>query len=179
MEMSTNLTFHSMACIHAMHFSNPQNREIMENCISRYDLPCNTFGEALNWLIYRITNAIKSLWGQSDWQIAERTVSSNACTIARAALSRKLGGRAAISDQLYMTIAFRAEDLATRAAKNLLGECWHVQNYPLWTTEERENFTLRLRELDLINAMNDQMGSLVDEAYTPGIDSLALARSST
>lgn len=173
-----NLTFHAVACINAMHLPHPQDREIVENCISRYDWPCTTFGEALNWLIYRITNAIKSLWGQSDWQIAERTVSSNASVIARATLSRKLDGSAVISlsHQLRTTLESRADYLATRAAKNLLKECWRVQNYPLCTLEERESFSLKLLELDLVYAMNDQIGSIVDEVFNPGIDNLAEAR---
>ena len=59
------------------------------NCVSRYATP-STCGEKVNWVIYRIWNAVKSLFGMSDWQVAKDQLGKLAIQLQTASVVKKL-----------------------------------------------------------------------------------------
>ena len=52
--------------LNALHLETPEKNQVI-NCISRYSTPKN-FSEGISYVAYRIWNAIKSIFGASDWQ---------------------------------------------------------------------------------------------------------------
>lgn len=68
-------------CIRLMHFSHEHEKQAIRDCISRYAMP-DTFSGILNWLVYRVTNAFNSLFGSSEWQIAQNVIQLSAIRLA-------------------------------------------------------------------------------------------------
>ena len=50
-----------------------EDQTVIRDCIISYETPAS-FCDALRWIIYRITNAIKAIFGVSDWQTAKATI---------------------------------------------------------------------------------------------------------
>ncbi len=61
---------------------NPHEKEILSNCISRYAQP-TTFCELLTWMTDRIGNAVKNIFGKSDWQKAKKIIHDHTLVIAK------------------------------------------------------------------------------------------------
>lgn len=70
--MVTRLSGAAEAQIQAMHL-NANDAETIRSCIQKYTTP-ESFCEKLNWFVYRVTQAIKSIFGRSDWQMADKTI---------------------------------------------------------------------------------------------------------
>jgi hypothetical protein len=62
--------------IRAMHLTNAQDELWVKDCIAKYAQP-DTLCQTVTWVIYRIVNIFKAIFGQSDWQIAESKVSAD------------------------------------------------------------------------------------------------------
>lgn len=63
------------SCLHTISLSQ-NDAEAVRTCISKYELP-DTFCKKLEWLVYRVIQAFKSLFGCSDWQMAARIIQNN------------------------------------------------------------------------------------------------------
>ncbi len=63
------LTASAEACIEVMHLPE-ENEDAIRECIAKYSLP-DTFFEIFTWVLHRIWNAVKSIFGASDWQKAK------------------------------------------------------------------------------------------------------------
>lgn len=57
--------------IQAMKLTNQEDQTFIRECLLKYARP-TTFYETVLWLAYRLVNAVKSIFGWSDWQIAEK-----------------------------------------------------------------------------------------------------------
>lgn len=68
------------ACIQAMSL-NTRDQEIVRSTIKNYSLR-ESFCENISWVIYRVANAIKSIFGYSDWQIARKMIEERALQMA-------------------------------------------------------------------------------------------------
>lgn len=68
--------------IDAMHLSSNDQAIVRKN-ISRYSQPPTNL-KTIGWLIYRIGNAIKSIFGKSDWQQTKKIVFNNSVVLAKA-----------------------------------------------------------------------------------------------
>lgn len=157
-------------CIQAMHLP-PSKQVIIRDCVSRYALP-DTFSGFLNWLVFRITNAFfYALVGKSVWQAAKTVIYDHAHHMAGAEIvSLRARDFPPGTDQLRQSIELRVECLVKRAVDKLLEACLYAQNRPGISMNQV------VQEIDLENALRDQIGTMVDEAYTAGMEGLAQAR---
>lgn len=48
----------------------------VEKTVAGYSSP-NTLGEKVSYAAYRVFNAVKSLFGQSDWQVSKKILEKN------------------------------------------------------------------------------------------------------
>jgi len=60
------------AQVQAMHL-NAQESKTIRSCIREYAMPAS-FGAKLEWMCYRVIQAVKSLFGCSDWQVANQII---------------------------------------------------------------------------------------------------------
>lgn len=81
--MSVQLSAASEQCLQRLHLQEP-DQNTMREIISRYSPP-QTFCQGLSWIVYRICNAIASLFGASDWQKAQKMIQENAMRLANEA----------------------------------------------------------------------------------------------
>jgi hypothetical protein len=70
--MSVQLNPAAERCIELMHLREA-DQQPMREIISRYSIP-KSFCQSLSWIVYRICNAIASIWGKSDWQNAKEMI---------------------------------------------------------------------------------------------------------
>ncbi len=61
-------------CIQAMHLTASQ-QEVARNCIARYAQPAPII-QKITWLFYRIVQAVKSLFGCSEWQLTRKMLNA-------------------------------------------------------------------------------------------------------
>lgn len=59
-------------CIQAMHL-NVSDTKTIRSCIQKHTLP-ESFPKKLRWTVYRVTQTIKSVFGRSDWQVANQII---------------------------------------------------------------------------------------------------------
>ena len=64
-----------------MELAPERSRELVRDCILNYTMPDECCG-IITWIIFRVVNAVKAIFGISDWQMAVETVKNN--TILRA-----------------------------------------------------------------------------------------------
>lgn len=78
--MSIQLSIPAEQCLQRLNLEE-SHENTLRKIISRYSPP-ETFCQALSWTVYRICNAIASLFGASDWQKAQQLVRENLRRIA-------------------------------------------------------------------------------------------------
>ncbi len=135
-------------CIQAMHLES-QEEEIVRNCVSRYSTP-STFCETLAWIVYRIQNAIKSIIGFSDWQIAKKTIEDRILAIF-SKLEKKCG-QDLENAKIYPFILETVHSLAYDTANRLLPFCFSLHQNRTESSEEvkaeaeKVSFSTRFKE---------------------------------
>src|ERR1700722_2026191 len=59
----------------------PEISDLARDCVLNYSMPDDCSG-IIAWIIFRVVNAVKAIFGVSDWQMARNAVQSN--TLAKA-----------------------------------------------------------------------------------------------
>lgn len=59
--------------IQRMELPTEQEQQVIRNCISKYASP-QSLPDFLRQVLFRVINAVKSVFGKSDWQVAKRTI---------------------------------------------------------------------------------------------------------
>lgn len=62
-------------CIEALYMQE-SNENMVRRCVSRYTRP-DTFYGIMDWVIFRLENAVKSFLGKSDWQITQKVIQNH------------------------------------------------------------------------------------------------------
>jgi hypothetical protein len=95
------------------------DEETVRICIHNYSTP-HTFCQTLHWLVFRITNGIKHIFGKSDWQKAENIVRQHTnITVDLMFMDTKKNP----SPPLFKRIEETCRKVAEHAALNLLANC--------------------------------------------------------
>jgi len=66
----------------------PEVQKQVGRCVSRYTSP-KTFCERLSYIVFRVWNAVKAIFGKSDWQLARRSIKTSNFSKDRIANSKK------------------------------------------------------------------------------------------
>lgn len=123
-------------------------QDLIRDCISRYSqfFPA---GETLAWIVFRVTNAIKSLFGQSKWQVTQKILCDHAIELAKTKNIIQLNSQ----NRTQQIINRALLKFAALWSSNVLSLCLWA-NTPPYITEEEEARVQRFKadkkiELDL------------------------------
>jgi hypothetical protein len=155
-------------CVQAMHLST-QDQQTVRDCVSRYAMP-STFsvGGYFHWLVFRITNVFKAINGQSEWQMVQKIIETQALAIAEKAFHEGFEGKDLNSTPRYhlrQMVQSRSSALAEYAAYNLMEACLYAQNHP----DKPAN------QLALDNGL-DKLSDQVKDMIDKGAEGLSKAR---
>lgn len=143
-------------CLTAMGLTEPEKGEL-RSCISQYTGLPGMIG-TLCWAIYRIINAVKSLFGMSDWQFVQKTIELRAMAIAaRAGLIENVP-----QDRMRQRINKNSLEFIKIYAGQILEICYeaHVNEVPV-----DAEFTRRLTPVSLETALRE-LRSIRDELHS-------------
>lgn len=133
-------------CVKAMHL-----KEINENsirtCISRYTKP-DSFCKSLSWIVFRVVNAFKSIFGQSEWQITNQMLHQHALELAK---EKKLF-QIIPQEKLNKKINVNIVDTTRLVASKLLSICLLANQLQ---SEASTELMEKLAPLDLENALSE------------------------
>lgn len=149
--MTVQLNPAAEMCLTAMQLTDPE-KEGIRTCISQYTGQPGIVGR-LCWIVYRIINAVKSLFGISDWQLSEELICKRA---ERIAIDRGLIQRGPMIG-IQKSIKERAVRLMGDYAKNML-----VLIYATNRAELTEEFSRRFTPASL-EIILQGIGSIQDE----------------
>ena len=110
--------------IQGMELLNEQERGVIRNCISKYAKP-KSLPDFLRWILFRVSNAIKSLFGKSDWEVAKRTIADRRLQAALEKQStvvdpqdpRKLSARSKLQAEMDLSISLRFQNQGQKECK--------------------------------------------------------------
>jgi hypothetical protein len=139
----------------AMHLTEG-DREKIRNCVHRYATP-HTFCDKIKWVFYRAINAVKHLFGQSDWQVAEKVIQDRAWKMISPWFDSPLNP---LPEKLKKQLHDKITDVVNDAAAGLLSTCLmaHEAN-----AEVNDAFKKRVNELDLTRIFKGQVQTMLDE----------------
>jgi len=144
----------------AMPYIQTMNLGVNEEEFVRSTLANYTLGSMCGipcWLIYRITNAVRSLfYGTSDWQIAIRMIKERALVIAgkrdsqgmRDPLSKNLFDRDDLNPERKANLNARVENASQLVAEKLLTDCYEAYLSEVVLTDEALEVAIRDYRLD-------------------------------
>ena len=111
-------------CITVMYLPDEQE-DAVRKCITNYTLP-DSFSEMLSWAVYRIWNAVKSLFGASDWQCAKKLIKTRALEMCHDRGIVQLHPQNKVEEK----IECKVKDLLDTVSESLLSTCFllHERN---------------------------------------------------
>lgn len=139
--------------LHAMHLNADQEVSV-RNCIHKYATP-HTFEEVFPWLFYRITHALKHIFGKSDWQVAKKSIQDRPWRMVAPFLQES-----ASSPQMKKYLKSRFDRIISDAASGLLSTCLMAHERK---TEIDNEFRKRVSEVDIFKAVREPVLILIDE----------------
>lgn len=119
-------------CIQSMNLQIEEENSI-KKCISRYSKP-SSFCECLSWLLFRISNAIKSIWGASDWKKTHQLLHRKIIDITK----EKELFQENPQDKLSKKINLKVLNFSDKLSSNILSFC-------LFANEQKEEFDNQIK----------------------------------
>lgn len=110
-----------------------QDQEVIRKCVSRYSKP-NSFDGTLAWIVFRIANAIKSVFRKSEWQITTRFLHKHAINMAKSSNLIQLNN----PDKVQKIINKKVIDQTGIVASKLLSKCLSAHQKNAELPEEAE-----------------------------------------
>ncbi|MGE5196565.1 MAG: hypothetical protein ACM3JI_04475 [Anaerolineae bacterium] len=86
MSQIPSLNSYSANCVRLMYLDR-KDAEFIKECLAKYSMP-DTFCEKLNWSAFRIVNAIKGVFAESEWDKAVAIVEKRALDFVPAPLKK-------------------------------------------------------------------------------------------
>lgn len=148
-------------CIKAMHMEK-KDEDIARKCVSRYSRP-ETFYATMNWIIFRLENAVKSIFGKSEWQLTKNVIQNH---VFKSAMEKVKAEKNISIDhpeneikKLLNETVFKMTDIYVNS---FFPMCLKInQKSPKITEELKE----KIKKLDLINFLNENVIKSVDNIY--------------
>lgn len=139
----------------AMHLTQDDQKKI-RNCIHRYATP-HTFCDKIKWVFYRAINAVKHIFGKSDWQVAEKIIRDRAWEMISPWFESPLNP---LPQKLKQQLHDKITGVVNDAAASLLSTCLMAQES---NTEANDAFKRRVNELDLTRIFKGSIETMFDE----------------
>jgi hypothetical protein len=111
----------------------PERYQPVEECILRYSIPNDDCWVIMNWIVFRIFNLVKAIFGASEWQLARSCVSENMLEklYAKGVLERGIP-----EDSKEKIVKMKVVALTERFAEDFLDFCLSAQNEASTTDDE-------------------------------------------